>query len=66
MTEKTINEIFNKNDYTDPGVLKTVVSVRQYAAKLGFSEQWTTSFVYKIVMLAKKEPKPKDDDRKTK
>ena len=66
MTEKTINEIFNKNDYTDPGVLKTVVSVRQYAAQLGFSEQWTTSFVYKIVMLAKKEPKPKDDDRKTK
>ena len=66
MTEKTVNEIFNKNDYTDPGVLKAVVSVRQYAAKLGFSEQWTTAFVYKIVMLAKKEPKPKDEDVKTK
>lgn len=66
MTEKTVNEIFNKNDYTDPGVLKAVVSVRQYAAKLGFSEPWTTAFVYKIVMLAKKEPKPKDEDVKTK
>ena len=62
MTEKTVNDIFNKNDYTDPGVLKTVVSVRQYAAKLGFSQQWTTAFVYKVVMLAKKEPRPKDDE----
>ena len=66
MTEKTVNDIFNKNDYTDPGVLKTVVSVRQYAAKLGFSQQWTTAFVYKVVMLAKKEPKPKEEDLKTK
>ena len=62
MTEKTVNDIFNKNDYTDPGVLKTVVSVRQYAAKLGFTQQWTTAFVYKVVMLAKKEPRPKDDE----
>lgn len=62
MTEKTVNDIFNKNDYTDPGVLKTVVSVRQYAAKLGFTQQWTTAFVYKVVMLAKKESRPKDDE----
>ena len=62
MTEKTVNDIFNKNDYTDPSVLKTVVSVRQYAAKLGFTQQWTTAFVYKVVMLAKKEPRPKDDE----
>lgn len=57
MTQKTVNDIFNKNDYTDPSVLKTVVSVRKYAAKLGFSEQWITDFVYNVVMLAKKEPK---------
>ena len=66
MTEKTVNDIFNKNDYTDPGVLKTVVAIRQYSAKLGFSQQWTTSFVYKVVMLAKKEPRPKDEDVKGK
>ena len=64
MTEKTVNDIFNKNDYTDPGVLKTVVAIRQYSAKLGFSQQWTTSFVYKVVMLAKKESRPKNDDKK--
>jgi hypothetical protein len=60
MTEKTVNDIFNKNDFTDASVMKTVVAIRQYAQKLGFSQQWTTNFVYKVVMLAKKEPKPKE------
>ncbi len=60
MTEKTINDIFTKNDFSDAGVMKTVVGIRQYAQKLGFSQQWTTNFVYKVVMLAKKEPKPKE------
>lgn len=64
MTEKTISDIFSKNDYKDPSTLKTVVAVRQYAQKLGFSQQWTTDFVYRVVMLAKKEPKPKDEDIK--
>ena len=57
MTEKTVNEIFNKNDYTDPAVMKSVVAVRQYSQRLGFSQQWITNFVYKVVMLAKKEPR---------
>ena len=57
MTEKTVNDIFTKNDFTDAGVMKTVVAIRQYAQKLGFSQQWTTDFVYRVVMLAKKEPK---------
>ena len=60
MTEKTVNDIFNKNDFSDAGVMKTVVAIRQYAQKLGFSQQWTTDFVYKVVMLAKKEPRPKE------
>ena len=60
MTEKTVNDIFNKNDFSDASVMKTVVAIRQYAQKLGFSQQWTTNFVYKVVMLAKKEPKPKE------
>ena len=60
MTEKTVNDIFNKNDFTDAGVMKTGGAIRQYAQKLGFSQQWTTNFVYKVVMLAKKEPRPKE------
>jgi hypothetical protein len=60
MTEKTVNDIFNKNDYSDPAVLKSVVAVRQYSQRLGFSQQWITNFVYKVVMLAKKEKRPKE------
>ena len=60
MTEKTVNDIFTKNDFSDAGVMKTVVAIRQYAQKLGFSQQWITDFVFKVVMLAKKEPRPKE------
>ena len=63
MTEKTVNDIFNKNDYTDPAVLKSVVAVRQYSQRLGFSQQWITNFVYKVVMLAKKEKRPANDEK---
>ena len=55
MTEKTVNDIFTKNDFTDAAVMKTVVAIRQYDQKLGFSQQWVTDFVFRIVMLAKKE-----------
>ncbi len=64
MTEKTINDIFHKNDYTDASVLKSVVAVRQYNQKLGFSQQWITDFVFHVVMLAKKEKQPTQDDTK--
>ena len=64
MTEKTVNDIFTKNDFKDPGVLKTVVAIRQYDKRLGFSQHWITQFVYQVVMLAKKEPKPDDADKK--
>ena len=64
MTEKTVNEIFNKNDYKDVAVMQAVVAIRQYNKRLGFSQQWVTQFVYQVVMLAKKEPKPADDEQK--
>ena len=58
MTQRTINDIFNKNDFSDAGVLKTVGSIRQYNTRLGFSQKWVTDFVFQVVMLAKKEPRP--------
>ncbi len=64
MTEKTVSDIFNKNDYKDAGVIKTVMSIRQYDKRLGFSQKWITDFVYQVVMLAKKEPKANDDEKK--
>ncbi len=63
MTEKNVHEIFTKNDYTDASVMKTVVSVREYNKRLGFSEKWVTDFVYRVVMLAKKEKRPQTDDK---
>lgn len=60
-TEKTVHDIFNKNDYKDASVLKTIVDVRELNKRLGFSEKWTTDFVYRVVMLAKKEKQPQTD-----
>lgn len=66
MTQKTVSDIFNKNDFSDSGVMKTVVAIRNYDKRLGFSEKWITDFVFQVVMLAKKEPKPKDDNKNIK
>ena len=60
MTQKTVSDIFTKNDYTDASVIKAVMAIRQYDQRLGFSQKWITDFVYQIVMLAKKEPKPSE------
>lgn len=62
MTQKTVSDIFNKNDFSDAGVMKTVLAIRNYDKRLGFTEQWVTDFVFQVVMLAKKEPRPKGDD----
>ena len=62
MTEKTVGDIFAKNDYKDAGVMKTVMAIRQYNKRLGFSQKWITDFVYQVVMLAKKEPKKQDEN----
>ena len=34
--------------------------IRKYKQALGYSENWMTEYVYNIVLLAKKEPKPKE------
>ena len=64
MTEKTVKEIFTKNDYKDAGVVKVVLNIRQYNKRLSFSEKWIIGFVYQVVMLAKKEPKAKEEAAK--
>ncbi len=62
MTEKTVGDIFTKNDFKDASVVKAVMAVRQYNHRLGFTQKWVTDFLYQVVMLAKKEPKPSDED----
>ena len=64
MTEKTVKNLFVKNDYSDPSVVKAVMAIRQYEKRLGFSQKWITEFVFNVVMLAKKEPKPDVETKK--
>lgn len=63
MTEKTVNDIFFKNDFKDAGVIKTVVAIRQLNHRLGFSQKWVTDFVFQVVMLAKKEKQPAEQEQ---
>lgn len=58
MTEKTVADIFQKNDFSDPATMKTALGIRQYAHRLGFSQEWTSAYVFQLVMLAKKAKKP--------
>ncbi len=62
MTQKTVDDIFNKNDFSDASVMKTVVQLRQLNGHLKFSQKWVTDFTYQVVMLAKKEPRPSDEE----
>lgn len=62
MTQKTVDDIFNKNDFGDASVMKTVVQLRQLNGHLKFSQKWVTDFTYQVVMLAKKEPRPSDEE----
>ncbi len=65
MTEKTVHDVLNKNDWKDENVRRTCAQIRKMQQTLGFSESWMTEYVYTIVMLAKKE-KRADIDKDTK
>ena len=62
MTQQQVSNIFLKNDWSDVSVVKSVAAVRKYNQRLGFCQKWITDFVFQVVMLAKKEPKPSSED----
>ena len=64
VTDKTVNDIFTKDDWTDEATRKSVYSVRRYHKQLGLSERWTAEYVYNVIVLAKKEPTPSQDEVK--
>ena len=66
MTEKIIDDILTKNNWKDEATFRTVYSVRQYKEKLGYSQEWMTEYVYKIITLAKKEPQHNMEDTEKK
>lgn len=64
LTAKAVNDVLTKNTWKDEGVRKACLAVRQYQQQLGYSAEWMTTYVYNVVILAKKEPKPADNDDK--
>ena len=64
LTEKTVNEVLTKNNWKDDGVRKTCVAIRTYQARLGYSAEWMSEYVYNVVMLAKKGPAPSQEEAK--
>lgn len=66
MTKKTVHDVCTKLVWKADDVHKTAATIRQYKERLGYSEEWMTDYVYNIVLLAKKEPKRKNDDTEPK
>lgn len=64
VTDKTVNDIFTKDDWTDEATRKAVYNVRRYQKQLGLSQQWSAEYVYNVIVLAKKEPTPSQDEVK--
>lgn len=64
VVEKGVNNILTKDNWKDDAVRKGVIGIRQYQKRLGYSQNWMTQYVYHIILLAKKETRPKDSDEK--
>jgi hypothetical protein len=62
LTEQQVAAVFTKQDWTDDATRISVNSVRRYLKTLGFSQAWTTEFVYHLMMLAKKEKQPSAEE----
>lgn len=61
MTEDSVHKIMTENKWKDESSYKTVFNIRQYQQHLGFSESWMTEYAYTMIVLAKKEPKTKEN-----
>lgn len=64
MIQKTMHDVCTKAVWKKDDVHKTAMAVRQYKERLGYSEAWMSEYVYNIIMLAKKEPRHKQEEEK--
>jgi len=64
MITKTVHDICTRDNWKKDDVRKSCLALRQYKARLGYSEPWMAEYVYNVVILAKKEPKPHDVEEK--
>ena len=61
--EDTVHDICTKPVFKKDDEQKTAMQIRTYKERLDYSEQWMSEFVYKVVMLAKKEKRSKNDEQ---
>lgn len=64
LTARQINDVLTKTNWKDDGVRKACLNIQRYQQQLGYSAEWMTTYVYHVVVLAKKEPKPDEQDNK--
>jgi hypothetical protein len=62
VTNNEVHEILTNNNWTDDATRRAAASIKKYQKMLGFSESWIQEYVYNIIILAKKEPKPSDEN----
>lgn len=62
MVNNEVHEVLTSNSFADDASRRSCASIRKYQQMLGFSEQWIKDYVYNIIILAKKAPKPSDED----
>lgn len=60
LTEKTVQDIFHKDNWKKDDVIPVVRNVRKYKERLGYSEAWVTEYAQHLVIMAKDE-KRRDD-----
>jgi hypothetical protein len=59
-----VDNIMENDDWKDDSQRKLAVGLRQMQRRLPYSKEWMTEYAWKIVLLAKKEPRKKDTDTK--
>ena len=62
MTAKVVDQVMTKDNWKHESVRTACVQVRHFSQQLGYRAEWMTSYVYHVVLLAKKEPKPAAED----
>lgn len=63
VVKSTVNDIMTKNDWKDNGIRKTCISIRKASQSLGLSQEWMTEYAFRILLLARKQPKQKLDEQ---
>lgn len=55
-----VERMLTSDKWKDAGQRKTAYELRTVHKRLGFSTAWLADYAFRIILLAKKEPKPKD------